>query len=153
MPGWGSRWRLEHRRTLAVRTARGVWAAPKRGHQWKQRMGALSRWQRSFEFPTSPPQRAVFGFDHGVGHPLLLLCNAKAHNHRKSEGFKHLDNYSEWPKVADVVIEAVWNTPNKEYLKLKETLTGSVVRLQTSDQMLSETFWNHYHNRDFALRG
>jgi hypothetical protein len=47
-----------------------------------------------------------FGFDHGVGHPLLLLCNAKAHNHRKSEGFKHLDNYSEWPKVADVVIEA-----------------------------------------------
>ena len=41
----------------------------------------------------------------------------------------------------------------KGYLKLKETLTGSVVRLQTSDQMLSETFWNHYHNRDFALRG
>ena len=71
----------------------------------------------------------------------------------RNVGFKHLDNYSEWPKVADVVIEAVWNTPNKEYLKLKETLTGSVVRLQTSDQMLSETFWNHYHNRDFALRG
>jgi len=41
----------------------------------------------------------------------------------------------------------------KGYLKLEETLTGSVVRLQTSDQMLSETFWNHYHNRDFALRG
>jgi hypothetical protein len=34
----------------------------------------------------------------------------------------------------------------KGYLKLKETLTGSVVRLQTSDQMLSETFWNHYHS-------
>jgi hypothetical protein len=41
----------------------------------------------------------------------------------------------------------------KGYLKLKETLTGSVVRLQISDQMLSETFWNHYHNRDFALKG
>ena len=75
-------------------------------------MGALSRWKRPFEFPT-PPQRAVFGFDHGVGHPLLLLCNTNAHNHRKSEGFKHLDNYSEWPKVADVVSEAVWNTPNR----------------------------------------
>jgi hypothetical protein len=33
------------------------------------------------------------------------------------------------------------------YLRLKETLTDSVVRLQTSDRMLAETFWNHYHNR------
>ena len=32
------------------------------------------------------------------------------------------------------------------YLLLKEKLTGSVVRLQTNDQMLTETFWNHYHN-------
>lgn len=37
--------------------------------------------------------------------------------------------------------------PRAEYLRLKEKLTGSVVRLQTNDQMLSETFWNHYHNR------
>lgn len=36
--------------------------------------------------------------------------------------------------------------PKNNYLRLKEKLTGSVVRLQTSDQMLSETFWNHYHN-------
>jgi hypothetical protein len=33
------------------------------------------------------------------------------------------------------------------YIRLKEKLTGSVIRLQTSDQMLSEIFWNHYHNR------
>lgn len=33
------------------------------------------------------------------------------------------------------------------YLRLKERLTGSVVRLQTNDTMLSETFWNHYHNK------
>jgi hypothetical protein len=25
----------EHRRTLAVRAAQGVWTAPKRGHQWE----------------------------------------------------------------------------------------------------------------------
>ena len=31
------------------------------------------------------------------------------------------------------------------YLHLKEQLTGSVVRLQTNDQLLTETFWNHYH--------
>jgi hypothetical protein len=34
----------------------------------------------------------------------------------------------------------------KGYLMLKEQLTDSVVRLQTNDRMLSETFWNHYHN-------
>ena len=32
------------------------------------------------------------------------------------------------------------------YLLLKEELTDSVVRLQTNDRMLTETFWNHYHN-------
>src|SRR6266446_6627039 len=45
-------------------------------------------------------------FDHGVGHPLLLLCDAKAINLRNNKAFKVLDHYSEWPKVADAVIEA-----------------------------------------------
>ena len=36
------------------------------------------------------------------------------------------------------------------YLRLLDRLTGSVVRLQSSDRMLTETFWNHYHNRDAA---
>lgn len=31
------------------------------------------------------------------------------------------------------------------YLRLKESLTGSIVRLQTSDVFLRETFWNYYH--------
>ena len=34
---------------------------------------------------------------------------------------------------------------SKGYLRLKEDLTDSVVRIQTSDQVLSTTFWNHYH--------
>jgi hypothetical protein len=51
MPGYGSRWRGEHRRTLAVRTAQGVWAAPRSGHQWDQGVGARGRWKRPFEFP------------------------------------------------------------------------------------------------------
>lgn len=33
-------------------------------------------------------------------------------------------------------------------LVLRESLTGSVVRLQTSDEMLHETFWNYYHAKD-----
>lgn len=31
------------------------------------------------------------------------------------------------------------------FLRLKDKLTDSVVRLQTNDQLLTETFWNHYH--------
>ena len=38
------------------------------------------------------------------------------------------------------------HSSRKGYLLLKEKLTGSVVRLQTSDHMLRETFWNHYYN-------
>jgi hypothetical protein len=35
--------------------------------------------------------------------------------------------------------------PKPGYLALKEELTGSVVRLQTNDELLRETFWNYYH--------
>ena len=31
------------------------------------------------------------------------------------------------------------------FLRLKEKLTNSVVRLQTNDRLLTEAFWNHYH--------
>lgn len=33
------------------------------------------------------------------------------------------------------------------YLKLIETLTGSVVRLQTDDELIAKTFWNNYRRR------
>jgi hypothetical protein len=46
------------------------------------------------------------GFDHGVGHPHLLLSNAKVPNYQKNKAFKDLSHYSEWPKVADAVIKA-----------------------------------------------
>lgn len=35
--------------------------------------------------------------------------------------------------------------PKEGYLTLEEELTGSVVRLQTNDELLRETFWNYYH--------
>ena len=39
--------------------------------------------------------------------------------------------------------------PTREgYILLKEDLTNSVVRLQTTNnRLLTETFWNHYHNK------
>jgi hypothetical protein len=48
-------------------------------------------------------------------------------------------------------VEYVLDQSKPGYLKLKEKLTDSVVRLQTSDQMLTETFWNYYHNRPRPL--
>src|SRR5499426_3370489 len=37
------------------------------------------------------------GFDHGVGHPLLLLYDAKALNCQKNKAFKGLGHYAWWP--------------------------------------------------------
>ncbi len=57
-------------------------------------------------------------------------------------------------QVADLLHRIFTNTleyelvqPRPKYLVLKEKCTQSVVRLQTSDLLLRETFWNHYHNR------
>src|SRR5713226_9664993 len=44
-------------------------------------------------------------FDHGAGHPLLLLCNAKAPNYCKNKTFNDLAYDSEWPKVAGAGIK------------------------------------------------
>lgn len=61
---------------------------------------------------------------------------------------------SSLPEVSELLyrifenkLEYLLEQPRDDYLRLKEKLTGSVVRLQTSDQMLTETFWNYYHNR------
>ena len=44
--------------------------------------------------------------------------------------------------------------PKPGFLRLKEKLTDSVVRLQTNDQLLTETFWNYYHkDRDSRQKG
>jgi len=55
------------------------------------------------------------GFDHGVGHPQRLLCEAKVPNCRKNKVLKHLDNYYEWPKVANAVIEACRCQRHEDY--------------------------------------
>lgn len=45
-------------------------------------------------------------------------------------------------------LEFTLEQPRPKYLVLKEKLTGSVVRLQTSDELIRETFWNNYEHRD-----
>ena len=57
--------------------------------------------------------QALYSLDHGVGHPLLLLCEAKIPmceakipKCRKNKAFKDLGHYAAWPKVADAVVKA-----------------------------------------------
>lgn len=50
-------------------------------------------------------------------------------------------------RIFENKLEYVLEQPKQDHLRLKEKLTNSVVRLQSSDQMLTETFWNYYHNR------
>lgn len=50
-------------------------------------------------------------------------------------------------RVFENKLEYVLEQPKQDHLRLMEKLTNSVVRLQSSDQMLTETFWNYYHNR------
>jgi hypothetical protein len=66
---------------------------------------------------------------------------------------------SDLSEVSELLYRIFSNTMEYEleqsrpgFLRLKEKLTASVVRLQTSDSLLRETFWNHYHNRreDYA---
>jgi len=60
--------------------------------------------------------RSESGFDHGAGHPLLFLDDAKAPNCQKNNGFSDLGNYSEGPKVAGTVIQAricPWHRPRR----------------------------------------
>ena len=42
-------------------------------------------------------------------------------------------------------MEYVIDQSKAGHLRLRERLTQSVVRLQTSDELLRETFWNYYH--------
>ena len=63
------------------------------------------------------------GFDHGVGHPLLFLCDAKVPNYRKNKGFKVLGPYAEWPKVADAVIKALTPIENLSIIGKKQFIT------------------------------
>jgi hypothetical protein len=36
--------------------------------------------------------------------------------------------------------------PKDDYLQIRDRLTQSIVRVQTNNRLLRETFWNHYHN-------
>ena len=47
-------------------------------------------------------------------------------------------------RIFENTMEYSLEQPKPGYLQLKEKLTGSVVRLQTNDKLLTEAFWNYY---------
>ena len=48
-------------------------------------------------------------------------------------------------RIFDNAMEYDLDHDGDAYYRLKERLTGSVVRLQTNTRMLRESFWNYYH--------
>ena len=105
-----------------------------------------------------------------LGKPVLFYCNQERRSrfYRDVHPLSRLIEFETGVAVGAMVtdslsevIDLLWRMfENKmEYrlehskpghLRLLESTTGSVVRLQSSDRMLTETFWNHYHNRDAA---
>jgi hypothetical protein len=66
------------------------------------------------------------GFDHGAGHALLLLGNAKAPNYSKNKAFNDLAHYSEWPKVAGAVIKAEMRMITAAFPRALHRWTGRI---------------------------
>ena len=103
-----------------------------------------------------------------LGKPVIFHCNEaqKTRFYREVHPLSRLIEFSTGVAVGAMVTDDVEivrelllrlfenkmqycleEHPSREgYLLLKEKLTDSVVRLQTNDRMLTETFWNHYSN-------
>jgi hypothetical protein len=102
-----------------------------------------------------------------LGKPVIFYCTneAKTRFYREVHPLSRLIEFQTGVAVGAVVtddiekvcelLRRVFNNQmeytlqrnGKGNLRLHEELTDSVVRLQTSNRLLSETFWNHYHNR------
>jgi hypothetical protein len=100
-----------------------------------------------------------------LGKPVIFFCDEEQRQrfYRDVHPLSRLIDFQTGVAVgvmvassADEVAELLWRifSNRMEYeieqrqdgfLRLREKLTGSVVRLQTSNELLRETFWNYYH--------
>jgi hypothetical protein len=99
------------------------------------------------------------------GKPVIFVCDEgeRQRFYRDVHPLSRLTQYETGVPVGaivavglDVVVELLARIfenrmeydilqPRPGYFRLVERLTDSVVRLQTNDELLRETFWNHYH--------
>jgi hypothetical protein len=109
------------------------------------------------------------GMAMSLGKPAIILCPGDEKGASRMRFFRdihplsRLIDFQTGVAVGSIVTQSVVtvsvilqrifdNTMEYEleqkdgYFRLKEKLTGSVVRLQTNFDMLTESFWNNYHN-------
>ena len=89
---------------------------------------------RSSFFRDVHPLSRLINFDTGVAVGAMIATSTD-----QVAGLLH--------RIFTNTLEYELVQPRPKYLVLKEKCTQSVVRLQTSDLLLRETFWNHYPNR------
>lgn len=79
-------------------------------------------------------------------HPLTRLIDFQS---GVAVGAMVTDNITVVPKLIYRVLSNTMEyeliQPKPDYLQLREKLTESIVRIQTNNKLLRETFWNHYH--------
>ena len=100
-----------------------------------------------------------------LGKPVIFYCDEKRRKtfYRDVHPLSRLINFDTGVAVGAMVTDSTEQVSelihriltnkmvyrlerdDNSYLRLKEDLTESVVRLQTNDQLLTEAFWNHYH--------
>jgi hypothetical protein len=80
------------------------------------------------------PLSRLIEFSTGVAVGAIITCSVK-------EVIQLLQ------RIFDNKMQYTLEQHKTDYYRIKEKITGSVVRLQTSDKLLRETFWNYYHNR------
>jgi hypothetical protein len=102
-----------------------------------------------------------------LGKPVVFLCDQaqRSRFYKEVHPLSRLIEFSTGVAVGAIVTDSTdevtellsrmfnnrmkykLDQPKPGYLRLQEELTQSAVRIQTNDQLLSETFWNHYHGR------
>ena len=102
-----------------------------------------------------------------LGKPVIFLCDEeqKSKFYRDVHPLSRLIDFesgvavgamvsSSQEQVVELIARILENRMQYElqqkspgYLRLKEKMTDSIVRLQTSDRLITQTFWNYYKNR------
>jgi hypothetical protein len=104
-----------------------------------------------------------------LGKPVIILCPAALRGEQRMRFFRDIHPLSRMvqmetgipvgamvtndPLVVAQLLERLFDNRMEYdidqrgdgYFRLKERLTQSVVRLQTNDRMLRESYWNYYH--------
>lgn len=105
---------------------------------------ALCLGKSTIFFCTKESGRAAFFRD---VHPLSRLVNFKT---GVASGVIVCEKESEVIEIVNRLInnrmryEIAKKSPNRSYYLLKEQMTGSIVRIQTDNKLLTSVFWNNY---------